>query len=38
MGMSDATFYNWKKKYGGLGVTELRVPAPLSGSMASLSQ
>jgi putative transposase len=24
MGISDATFYNWKKKYGGLGVTELR--------------
>ena len=24
MGISPATFYNWKKKYGGLGVTELR--------------
>jgi putative transposase len=24
MGMSDATFYNWKKKDGGLGVSELR--------------
>ena len=24
MGISEATFYNWKKKYGGLGVTELR--------------
>ena len=24
MGISDATFYNWKKKYGGLGVAELR--------------
>jgi len=24
MGISDATFYNWKKKYGGLGVGELR--------------
>ncbi|MBL8405367.1 MAG: transposase [Dechloromonas sp.] len=23
MGVSEATFYNWKKKYGGLGVTEL---------------
>jgi putative transposase len=23
MGISEATFYNWKKKYGGLGVTEL---------------
>jgi putative transposase len=24
MGISAATFYNWKKKYGGLGTTELR--------------
>lgn len=24
MGISEATFYNWKKKYGGLGVSELR--------------
>ena len=24
MGISDATLYNWKKKYGGLGVSELR--------------
>lgn len=24
MGISDATFYNWKKKFGGLGVSELR--------------
>ena len=24
MGISDATFSNWKKKYGGLGVSELR--------------
>lgn len=24
MGISDATFYLWKKKYGGLGVCELR--------------
>ncbi|WP_460945752.1 IS3 family transposase [Spirosoma daeguense] len=23
MGISEATFYNWKKKYGGLGVAEL---------------
>jgi len=23
-GISSATFYNWKKKYGGLGVPELR--------------
>jgi len=24
MGISEATFHNWKKKYGGLGVSELR--------------
>ena len=24
MGVSQATFYNWKKKYGGMGVPELR--------------
>lgn len=24
MGISEVTFYNWKKKFSGLGVTELR--------------
>jgi putative transposase len=24
MGITDATFYNWKKKYGALGVSEVR--------------
>jgi putative transposase len=24
MGISDATFYNWKKKYGGLGPSEVK--------------
>jgi len=24
MGISEQTFYNWKKKYGGIGVSELR--------------
>lgn len=24
MGISDATFYTWRKKYGGLGPSELR--------------
>ncbi|AON56070.1 transposase IS3 [Herbaspirillum seropedicae] len=24
MGISDATFYNWKKRYGGLGRSEVR--------------
>lgn len=29
MGISEATFYNWKKKFGGMGVTELRRLRPL---------
>lgn len=24
MGVSEATFYNWKKKYSGMGVTDVR--------------
>lgn len=24
MGVAEATFYNWKKKYSGLGISELR--------------
>lgn len=24
MGVSEASFYNWKKKYAGMGITELR--------------
>ncbi len=24
LGVSEATFYNWRKKYAGMGVTELR--------------
>jgi putative transposase len=24
LGVTQATFYNWKKKYGGLGVSDLR--------------
>ncbi len=24
MGVSEATYYNWKRKYGGLGTSELR--------------
>jgi putative transposase len=24
MGISDAAFYNWRKKYGGLGPSEVR--------------
>jgi putative transposase len=38
MGISDATFYNWRKKYGGLGPSALRrLNSPLhsfSGNLA----
>ena len=29
LGVSEATFYIWKKKYAHLGVSELRRPRPL---------
>ena len=29
MGISEQTFFRWKKKYGGLGVAELRRLRPL---------
>ena len=38
MGISDATFYNWKKKYGGLGVNELRRLKQLEDENARLKQ
>ena len=38
MGISDATFYNWKKKYGGLGVAELRRLKQLEAENAQLKQ
>ena len=38
MGISEATFYNWKKKYGGLGVTELRRLKQLEEENAKLKQ
>ena len=31
MGISDATFYKWRQKYGGLGPSELREVAQLHG-------
>ncbi|VVE51645.1 transposase [Pandoraea horticolens] len=31
MGISEATFFNWKKKYDGLGVSELRRLKQLGG-------
>lgn len=38
MGVSEATFYNWKKKYGGLGVSELRELRQLKDENARLKQ
>jgi len=38
MGVSEATFYNWKKKYGGLGVSELSELRQLKEENAKLKQ
>jgi putative transposase len=38
MGISEATFYNWKKKFSGLGVTELRRLRQLEEENAKLKQ
>jgi putative transposase len=38
MGISEATFYNWKKKYGGLGLSELRVLRQLKEENTRLKQ
>ncbi len=38
MGISEATFYNWKKKYGGLGVSELRCLKQLEEENARLKR
>jgi len=38
MGISEATFYNWKKKYGGLGVSELRRLKQLEEENSKLKQ
>jgi putative transposase len=38
MGISEATFYNWKKKYGGLGITELRLFRQLQEENSKLKQ
>ena len=37
-GISQATFYNWKKKYGGLGVSELRRLKQLESENARLKK
>jgi putative transposase len=38
LGISEATFYNWKKKYGGLGTTELRRLRELEAENAQLKK
>jgi len=38
MGVSQATFFKWKKKYGGLGVPELRKPRQLEEENAQLKK
>ena len=38
MGISDATFYNWRKKYGGLGPSELRKLKQLEEENAKLKR
>ncbi len=38
MGISDATFYNWKKKYSGLGISELRKLRQLEEENSKLKQ
>lgn len=36
LAISEATFYNWKKKYGGVGPSELRRMRPLEEENAKL--
>lgn len=38
MGVSEATFYNWKKKYGGMGVSEVRELRQLREENSKLKQ
>jgi putative transposase len=38
LGISDATFYNWKKKYGSLGVSELKKLKQLEEENSRLKQ
>jgi putative transposase len=38
MGISEATFYNWKKKFGGLGDSEIRRLKQLEDENARLKQ
>ena len=38
MGISDATFYVWRKKYGGIGPSELRLLRQLEEENRKLKQ
>lgn len=38
LGISEPTFYNWKKKFGGLGVSELRKLRQLEEENAQLKK
>jgi putative transposase len=38
IGISQATFFNWKKKYGGLGVSELKKLRQLEDENAQLKK
>jgi len=38
MGITQTTFYNWKRKYGGLGVSELRRLKQLEQENSKLKQ
>ena len=38
MGISEATFYVWKKKYASMGVSELRRPRQLEDENARLKK
>jgi len=38
LGVSEATFYRWKKKYAGLGVAEVRRPKQLEEENRKLKQ
>jgi len=38
MGVSQATFFNWKRKYGGLGLTGLRKLKQLEGENNQLKK
>jgi putative transposase len=38
MGVSEASYYNWKKKYGGLGVPKLRRSKQLEEETQHLKQ